>query len=206
MSTLTARTPRSRSRLLLAAAGVIALAAASVYGVQSYLGRGPAPIVVTDTSGAATFNFRVTGIPVPGKIEGVTPHLTFSPLNLTASVGSISLNLATLNTGIALRDEHARTFLGVANHPSALFTLKQLNTAARIEAGQTLQGTADGTLRLNGVSVPLKAPITLREAADGSVIEVSTAFNVTFAKHNISIPGADPQSDVKVYFKLPLKP
>ena len=165
----------------------------------------PAPIVVTNTSGAASFNFRVMGIPVPGKIEGVKPSLSFSPDNLGATKGVVTLNLAGLNTGIALRDEHAREFLGVATHPTATFTLSKLNTAARILPGQTLNGSADGTLNLNGVSVPLKSPVTLKEAADGSVIEVRTAFDVTFAKHHISIPGADPKTDIRIIFRLPLR-
>ncbi|THF67869.1 YceI family protein [Deinococcus sp. Arct2-2] len=194
----------SRPRLAWAAAGVILLGAAAALGAQSYLGRGPAPIAVTNTSGAASFNFRVTGIPVPGKIEGVTPKLTFSPNDLNAAHGTVTLGLVKLNTGIALRDEHARNFLGVAQHPTAVFTLKKLNTASRIQAGQTLTGTVEGTLNLNGVTVPLVSPVTLTEAADGSVIEVKTAFNVTFAQHRIAIPGADPQTDVKVMFRLPL--
>ncbi|MFB9991626.1 YceI family protein [Deinococcus oregonensis] len=213
MNTPTISTPRpaplprfqfTRLRLAWVAGGVLVLGAVATFGAQSYLGRGPAPIVVTNTSGAASFNFRVTGIPVPGKIEGVTPQLTFSPSNLNAARGTVTLGLAKLNTGIALRDEHARNFLGVALHPNAVFTLSKLNTASHIQAGQTLTGTAEGTLNLNGVTVPLTSPVTLTEAADGSVIEVKTAFNVTFAQHQISIPGADPQTDVKVMFRLPL--
>ncbi len=48
-----------------------------------YLGAGPQPFTVTDAQGAATFNFRVTGIPVPGQLGGVKPDLTFSPQNLS---------------------------------------------------------------------------------------------------------------------------
>ncbi|WP_161882710.1 YceI family protein [Deinococcus alpinitundrae] len=203
----TARPPRfglTRTRLL-ASVGVVVLGTAAGYAALTYLGRGPAPIVVTDTSGAATFNFRVTGIPVPGKIEGIKPDLTFSPGNLATTTGTVSLGLNKLDTGIALRDKHAGEFLGVAEHPTALFTLNKLNVAKSIQPGQTLSGTAQGTLELNGVTVPLTSPITLREAVDGSVIDVSTAFNVTFAAHKISIPGADPQTDVKVLFRLPLR-
>ncbi|MGY2896609.1 YceI family protein [Deinococcus sp. UYEF24] len=194
---------RPGRRVVLTALAVLGLGSLGV-GLNSYLGRGPAPITVTDTSGAATFNFRVTGIPVPGKIEGVTPHLTFSPTSLGATTGTVSLGLSSLNTGIALRDGHAREFLGAAKHPTAVYTLKHLNTAAQIRPGQTLNGSADGTLSLNGVAVPLKSPITLKEAGDGSAITVETAFNVNFARHHISIPGADPATDVKVIFRLPL--
>ncbi|ULH17224.1 YceI family protein (plasmid) [Deinococcus sp. KNUC1210] len=195
----------TRPRLWLAAGAVVVLGAAAGIGTLNYLGRGPSPIEVTNTSGAATFNFRVTGIPVPGKIEGVTPHLTFSPSNLSAARGTVTLGLTHLNTGIALRDMHAREFLGVEKHPVATFNLQKLNVAGKIAPGQTLRGTADGTLNLNGVSVPLQSPITLTEAADGSVIDVSTGFDVTFARHHISIPGADPRTDVKVVFRLPLR-
>jgi polyisoprenoid-binding protein YceI len=203
--TLTAiSTRRPGRRSIFAALAVLGLGALGV-GLNSYLGRGPAPITVTDTSGAATFNFRVTGIPVPGKIEGVTPHLTFTPTALGATTGSVSLGLSGLNTGIALRDEHAREFLGVTKHPTAVYTLKHLNTAAQIRPGQTLNGSVDGSLSLNGVTVPLKSPVTLKEAGDGSAITVETAFNVNFIRHHILIPGADPDTDVKVIFRLPLR-
>ena len=210
MSTLTLHTPSdvrlTPHRLRIAAGVVLVLGVAAAAATLNYLGRGPAPITVTNTSGAASFNFRVTGIPVPGKIEGVTPHLTFSPDHLSAATGTVSLPLRSLNTGIALRDLHAREFLGVAEHPTALFTLQKLNLPERIHRGQTLQGTASGTLALNGVNVALTSPITLQEAANGSVIEVKTAFNVAFADHHIKIPGADPKTDVQVVFRLPLTP
>lgn len=172
---------------------------------RAYLGQGPGPVTVSDTSGGATFNFRVTGIPVPGKIQGVTPHLTFRPNDLSTAQGFITLALPGLDTGIALRDEHAKKFLGVAKHPTAVFTLGRITGANVLGPGQTLNATADGTLDLNGVAVPLKAPITLNYAADGSAIGVTTAFNVSFQQHHISIPGADPTTDVKVAFRLPVR-
>ena len=197
-------TRRPARRLALAALAVLGLGALAGMGLNSFLGRGPAEVTVTDTSGAASFNFRVTGIPVPGKIEGVTPKLTFSVDRLGAASGTVSLGLNSLDTGIALRDRHAREFLGVAAHPRALYTLKRLNVASRIRPGQTLSGSAEGTLSLNGVSVPLNSPITLQEAADGSAITVKTAFNVNFVRHHIRIPGADADTDIKVVFRLPL--
>ncbi|BDP43836.1 hypothetical protein DAETH_38050 (plasmid) [Deinococcus aetherius] len=197
-----ARRPAPRFLLLAGAALVLG---GLGFGAQTYLGHGPAPITVTDTSGGATFNFRVTGIPVPGKIQGVTPKLTFSPSDLGAAQGQITVNLRGLDTGIALRDEHARNYLGVAKHPTAIFALSRIEGARTLKPGQTLNATAQGTLDLNGVKVPLSAPIALSYAPDGSAINVSTAFDVTFKQHHISIPGADPQTDVKVAFRLPVR-
>lgn len=196
-------TRRLAPRFLLVAGAVLTLGALGL-GANAYLGRGPAPITVTDTSGGATFNFRVTGIPVPGRVLGVTPRLTFSPNDLSTAQGQITLKLAGLDTGIKLRDEHARNFLGVAQHPTAVFTLGRIEGAKSLKPGQTLNATARGTLDLNGVKVPLKAPIALSYAQDGSAINVTTAFDVTFKQHHISIPGADPKTDVKVAFRLPV--
>lgn len=194
---------RRRTRhVILGALAVLALGAAGVTA-NAYLGRGPTPITVTDASGGATFNFRVTGIPVPGKIDGVTPHLTFSPEDLSRTNGTLTVNLDRLDTGIALRDEHARNYLGVAQHPVATFTVQKLEGAKTIRQGQRLNVTATGLLNLNGIPVPLTAPVTLQYGPDG--IAVTTKFNVTFADHHISIPGADPQTDVHVAFRLPVR-
>lgn len=195
---------RPAPRFLLLAGAALVLGALGL-GTNAYLGRGAGPITVTDTSGGATFNFRVTGIPVPGRVVGVTPKLTFSPNDLTTARGVITVNLRGLDTGITLRDEHARNFLGVAQHPTAIFTLNRIEGARTLKPGQTLNAIADGTLELNGVNVPLSAPTTLDFAPDGSAINVTTKFNVTFADHHISIPGADPRTDVKVAFRLPVR-
>lgn len=197
-------THRSSRRLAFGALAVLALGALGV-GTTAYLGRGPAPITVTDASGGATFNFRVTGIPVPGKIEGVTPQLTFTPQDLTRTRGLLTVPLATLDTGIALRDKHARTYLGVPTHPVSTFTVQKLQGAKTIRPGQTLNVVVQGTLKLNGVSVPLQAPVTLTFLPDGSAIQANTHFDVTFKDHGIAIPGADPKTDVKVAFRLPVR-
>ncbi|PNY79740.1 YceI family protein [Deinococcus koreensis] len=190
------------SRRVGAALAVVSLGAA--LGLSAYLGAGPQPITVTDASGAATFNFRVTGIPVPGQLGQVQPRVTFDPRDLTTAHGVVIVNLAKLNTGIALRDEHARNYIGAHAHPQARFTFASLSGATAIRPGQTVLATVEGQLDLNGVSVPLRAPVTLTYPPGGSVITVKTAFDVTFKDHHISIPGADPRTDVNVEFRLPV--
>lgn len=208
MNTLTVQRPPTlfSRRLLLLAGGAAALLGVGAVGLNAYLGAGPRPITVTDASGAATFNFRVTGIPVPGQLGLVHPQLSFDPQHLQTARGLVTVDLRGLNTGIALRDMHARTFIGAQAHPSATFTISSLSGASSIRPGQTVRAVAAGRLTLNGVTVPLQAPITLTYPQGGSAITVKTAFNVTFTDHHISIPGADPQTDVRVEFRLPVHP
>lgn len=198
---LSIRRPRRAALLVGVALTALALGAAG----NLYLGAGPKPITVTDAQGAATFNFRVTGIPVPGQVGGVKPNLTFDARHLAGTRGTVTVDLNTLNTGIALRDEHAKNFLGVKAHPQTVFVLNRLSGVSALRPGETRQATVSGTLDLNGVTVPLSAPATLAYLADGSAISVKTTFNVSFKDHHIAIPGADPQTDVNVAFRLPVQ-
>jgi polyisoprenoid-binding protein YceI len=163
------------------------------------------PYTVTATpTGSAEFNFRVTLIPVPGHINAVNAKLNLDPKNLAKTSGTVSVNLAKLETGIGLRDEHARGYLGADKHPSAVFTLSRIAGITALEAGKEATATAIGKFDLNGIATPLSAPITLK--LEGKRIKVSTAFDVTLSDHNISIPGSDPKVDVKVNFTLEAKP
>jgi polyisoprenoid-binding protein YceI len=183
--------PRIRlalSGLLLSTLAVTALASSQTY---STLQSAPA---------AAEFNFRVTLIPVPGKVNGVNAALNFDADKLSAASGTVTVNLNKLETGIELRDEHAKGYLGTDKHPNAVFTLSRITGATKLELGKSVTATAIGSFNLNGIAKPLNAPITLKRS--GNSVAVSTAFNVALADHKIEIFGADPLVDVKVNFTL----
>jgi polyisoprenoid-binding protein YceI len=142
----------------------------------------------------------VTLIPIPGRINAVSANLNFDPKNLGKTNGTVSVALAKLDTGIGLRDEHGRGFLGAEKHPNAIFTLNNISGTKALEKNKEIKATANGKFNINGISKPLSAPITLK--FDGTRVNVSTAFTITLANHNISIPGSDPTVSVKVNFTL----
>jgi polyisoprenoid-binding protein YceI len=163
------------------------------------------PYTVANTPAAtAEFNFRVTLIPVPGHVNAVNATLNFDPKNLAKTSGTVNVNLAKLETGIGLRDEHAKGYLGAEKHPNAIFKLERITGINALEAGKEAKATAIGKFDLNGIATPLSAPITLK--LEGKRVKVSTMFDVTLADHKISIPGSDPKVDVKVNFTLEPKP
>ena len=156
--------------------------------------------VATASPASAEFNFRVTLIPVPGQINAVTAKLNLNLQKLEQTSGTVSVDLSKLDTGIGLRDEHARGYLGADKHPNAVFTLSRVTGISKLTAGKAVTATAIGQFNINGISKPLSAPITLE--LTGNRVKVSTAFNVILGDHKISIPGADAAVDVKVNFSL----
>jgi polyisoprenoid-binding protein YceI len=181
------------------ALGLAALGSGAVYVLSTQ----PRPVAVSDGSGVAQFNFRVTGIPVPGVVPGVKVQASWIPRALATATATVKVNLAALDTGIALRDTHAKEFLGVHAHPQATFTLKSLGGLNSLKAGQSAAIVARGVLNLNGVDHTVSAPTSLALDAAGRQLNVTTHFDVAFADYNISIPGADPKTDVTVKFRLP---
>jgi len=199
-----ARPTFKRRRLWIVAGTVVALGAAVLGAGAVYVfSTQPPQVAVTDNSGVANFNFRVTGIPVPGVVSGIKVQAAWNPNALEGSKASVTVPLEKLNTGIALRDEHAKNYLGVAKHPLATFKLDTLEGFGKLSAGQRAEGFAKGIFNLNGVDHALTAPTTLSLDAAGKKLEVTTHFDVAFADYQISIPGADPKTDVTVKFRLP---
>jgi polyisoprenoid-binding protein YceI len=186
--------PRSRLKFLLSAALLSASLGASVIASNQTYGVAKSP------NSSVEFNFRVTLIPVPGTINSLKADLNFDAKDLSKTNGTITVNLAKLETGIGLRDEHARGYIGAEKHPNAAFNLARIEGLKKLEVGKETKGIAIGSFDLNGIKTPLNAPITLR--FDGNRVVVSTAFNVTLKDHQISIPGADDKVDVKVNFAL----
>jgi polyisoprenoid-binding protein YceI len=173
--------------VLLLTGAVTALAAPRAYEVS------PSPAQVE-------FAYTVTLIPVPGTVKAISAKLSLDPKNLAATTGTISVGLSKLETGIGLRDEHARNYLGVAKHPNAIFTVQKVLGATVLATNKDTTANVVGTFNLNGISRPLTTPISLR--LSGNRIAVKTNFDVLLSQHKISIPGGDDKVSLKVQFEL----
>ncbi len=174
--------------LLVTTLGMSALAASQNY------------VISKNVPAVAEFKFSVTLIPIPGTVKSVSADLKFDPKNLSQTTGKISVDLSKLETGIGLRDEHARGFLGVEKHRDATFSLSRIEGIKSLDKGKESKGIAVGQFDLNGIKKPLNAPITLN--FDGKLVNVHTEFEITLADHKIDIPGADSKVGVKVNFAL----
>lgn len=71
-----------------------------------------------------SFKIRNFGLTVNGSIAGLEGEIRFDPENLAASVFNVSVDANSVDTGIALRDNHLReeTYLHVKKYPRIKFT------------------------------------------------------------------------------------
>lgn len=89
----------------------------------------------------------------------------------------IEIDLASVNTGIDIRDERMRDiFFVVADNPTATVTA-QIDPASfeALSVGESTQTTLDGTLALKGVEAPFEAEVTVTRAGPDRVLAVSNA-------------------------------
>jgi polyisoprenoid-binding protein YceI len=171
-----------------------------VLGLGASVAAPRAFIIAKTPESSAEFNFRVTLIPVPGTVKGIEAQLRFDPNDLSKVSGSVSVDLTKLETGIGLRDQHAKNALGVELQPKAVFTINNLTGLKVLAQGIKSKATVNGTFSLHGVKHSLQAPVTLMY--DGTQVAVEAMLEIALSDYKISVVGADPKVDVTVKFSL----
>ncbi|BDI60033.1 YceI family protein [Qipengyuania nanhaisediminis] len=89
----------------------------------------------------------------------------------------IAIDLASVSTGIDIRDERMRgIFFDTASYPEALVTA-QVDPAAlaALGPGDSRTMTLDGTLAIKGVAAPFQAPVKVSRTGADTVLVESTA-------------------------------
>ncbi len=132
-----------------------------------------------EPGGRLGFRADYSGSPVDGSFSRWDADITFSPDDLGGSAIRVSVDLGSVNTADAERDEMLRSdsFFDIAAQPRAVFTSRTI----RSRGGDRYE--AAGTLAMHGASVPLTLPFTVtingqRASAAGSARLNRTAFGV----------------------------
>ncbi len=105
----------------------------------------------------------------------------------------IAVDLASLDTGIAMRNRHMReNHLETDRYPSAVFTGAAVASpaGAKLDPGVPVTFAIEGTFALHGVSRRLRTnvEVTLEEQAGRRRLRFATAFPVALSDYGISRP------------------
>lgn len=116
---------------------------------------------------------------------------------------NFAVDLPSIDTGIALRNEHMRdNFLETDKYPKATFVAKSVKVTKKPSFNkiETVNLVATGDFTLHGVTVkktiPLKVtyipegPLSKKRVEDGNMIRIQGTFPVKLAEHKIQRPEA----------------
>jgi polyisoprenoid-binding protein YceI len=149
--------------------------------------------VVTFTSKAPLETIVGTTSEIIGMIET-------NPNDINSTKARFEVDLASLKTGISMRDGHMRDqFLETSKYPKAIFELTKVVKAsqATLEDEKTIDITAEGNFTVHGVTkqvtIPLK--ITYFKESDatkvktlGDLVKIEANWNLALSDYNITRP------------------
>jgi polyisoprenoid-binding protein YceI len=171
--------------------GALAVAMAASPAVQATLSSPTDARVVFDAAGPAGL-----------KIEGTTSDLSVAEDNGNVV---ITVPLANLTTGIALRDHHMRDkYLEVPKFPSAILAIPRAVLKFG-NPGEKVEGDAQGTITLHGQSRPITVHYDTKD--DGSTLAAHGAFRLNMNDFGITVPvylgvTVKPDVDVSASFRV----
>ncbi len=137
----------------------------------------------------ASFSSKAPLEDISGTADGLSGVVSFDPSNVVKTIkAQLSVTVASMKTGIDMRDEHLRSegWLNGKAHPSITFTLKQLKNA-KTRNKTEVSGVAAGDFTMNGVTKTVELPVTLtylpesektRSRAPGDLLVVRAKGNL----------------------------
>ncbi len=123
-----------------------------------------------------------------GRTNNVTGRIVADPANPAAAKVEISIDLASLDTGIALRNSEMRNrYLQTPRFPNATFKSVSVAGPAAVAPNQPADLKVTGDFTLHGVTRRVTLPVRVVLFPDGRLHTISQ-FNVHMPDYNIHVP------------------
>jgi polyisoprenoid-binding protein YceI len=169
--------------LLLSAAFTFGVGSTAAFGGTglNLSAKGAKTFTVSNKAGnsQAQFSSQAPLENIEGGTAAVTGSFTLDPANLEATTGKIIIPVASMQTGIEMRDKHLKEkdWLDAEAHPNIIFEVKKLSgvTVTSSSGGKGVaKALAEGTFTMHGVTKPMSVPveITYVEKASGDIVMV----------------------------------
>jgi polyisoprenoid-binding protein YceI len=134
---------------------------------------------------------------VSGAMKGFKGAISFDEANPTASRFDVTVDVASLNTGNALQNKHAKSdeWFDAAKYPLIHYTSKRL-----VKTASGYQVTGD--LEMHGVKKEMTIPFTFKKTPAGGVF--AGVFMVNRTDFKIGQPGGEVNNLIKVELNIPV--
>jgi len=189
-----------------------AFALATLFAATSLFAAARTYTVTSDSKNYAMFTSEATLETIHGRTTGVNGTITADPANVADSKVDITIDLATLDTGISMRNEHMRNrFLQIEKFPTATFKSVSVSGAKTATPNIPAEISVTGDLTIHGVTKRITAPVrvvsipesevTKASRGAGDWVHATTEFPIKLSDFGITVPetlGMKLSNDVKV--------
>jgi len=146
------------------------------------------PQTFTITSGWVGFHLEDTLEEIDADTKKVSGSVNADLANLAASSVSLTVDTASLDSGMKMRDDDMReTYLETKKFPTATFKSTNVTGPASLDAGQSADLKVAGDLTLHGVTRRIVVPVhvTLESAKRA---HLTSKFTIRMSDYNVTIP------------------
>lgn len=132
---------------------------------------------------------------ITGISNAVKGKVTFNVADVKSLKGSISIPVASLKTGIDLRDEHLRSdnWLDAETYPEITFMIKKV-ADIKVTADSKLEAKVTGDFTAHGVTKEVVANVSMtyldeseqtKQRAPGDLLGVQATFNIVLSDYGV---------------------
>jgi len=154
-----------------------------------------------DGGSRATFVSDATLETINGVTSAVTGDLRFDPSHLASATGTVTVPVASIRTGVDLRDEHLRSenWLDAGHHANASFEITSVTGAASLTPNQEANLQLHGRFTIHGVTrnvvararikwIPLTDEMRGTPGITGDVLRGRARFTIHLTDFGIEVP------------------
>jgi len=151
---------------------------------------------------------------ITGVSNGVMGKVTFNVGDVKSLKGSISIPVASIKTGIDLRDEHLKSdnWLDAESYPEITFTIKKVGDV-KVTADNKLEAKITGDFTAHGVTKEVVANVTMtyldeseqtKQRASGDLLGVQANFNIVLSDYDVEnmVVGQKVSEDIEISINI----
>jgi len=132
---------------------------------------------------------------ITGLSNDVKGKVNFDVADIKTLAGSITISVASIKTGIDLRDEHLRSenWLDAVSYPEVTFVIKKVGDV-KVSADNKLEVKVTGDFSAHGVIKEVVADVTItyldaseqtKQRAPGDLLGVQAKFNIVLSDYEV---------------------
>ena len=184
-------TPRTLSPVALALGALLLASAPALAAPRSF-----AVDQDRHSTNEVSFTSKAAIVKFVGRTAKLEGEAQLDPANVAKASGKVIVDLASLDTGIGLRNEHMRGALEVEKFPRAVFSFSGLKVPGnKLVADKPVRGMATGEMTLHGkartITVPVELTLLPQQDASyrsGDWVHVASQFKLKVTDYGVQLP------------------